>query len=192
MNRVTVLIEGYAKEIENGWLASSTVTLVESNDKKIIVDPGCNRQQLLNALKQKGMEPGDIDFVLLTHSHADHTLLAGIFDRARVLNNYEIYDNDNQIEHDNKIPGADAEIMQTPGHCPEHCSLAVRTDEGTYVIAGDVFWFTDEEKQELDIEKEDDAHPDEVDMKKLIESRNKIMEIADCIIPGHGKMIKVK
>lgn len=40
MAEVKILIEGYAKKTENGWLASSTVTLVRSNDKNIIVDPG--------------------------------------------------------------------------------------------------------------------------------------------------------
>ncbi len=37
MNKIKVLIQGYAKEIKNGWLASSTVTLIQSNDKNIIV-----------------------------------------------------------------------------------------------------------------------------------------------------------
>ena len=47
MNQVKILIQGYAKEIENGWKASSTVTLIKSGDKNIIVDPGCNRKRLL-------------------------------------------------------------------------------------------------------------------------------------------------
>lgn len=40
MNNVKVLIEGYAKEIRGGWLASSTTTLIESNGIRVIVDPG--------------------------------------------------------------------------------------------------------------------------------------------------------
>ena len=60
----------------------------------------------------------------------------------------------------------------------------------TYVVAGDVFWWMDNEKQEINIEKEDEAHPEEVDMNKLIESRKKLLKIGDYIIPGHGKMFK--
>lgn len=30
MAEIKVLIEGYAKEIKNGWMASSTVTLVKN------------------------------------------------------------------------------------------------------------------------------------------------------------------
>ncbi len=192
MSEIKVLIEGYAKEIENGWLASSTVILVKSNGKNIIVDPGCNREKLLAALEKENLKAEDIDFVLLTHNHLDHTLLAGIFSNAGVLTSEEIYKNDNQISHGNNIPDTDLEIIQTPGHCNEHCSLIASTEKGTYVIAGDVFWYVDSEVQKVEIEKVDDAHPVEVDMVKLIESRKKILEIADYIIPGHGKMFKVE
>jgi glyoxylase-like metal-dependent hydrolase (beta-lactamase superfamily II) len=192
MNQVKVLIEGYAKEIETGWVASSSVTLVTAGDKNIIVDPGCNRKRLLEELENNNLKTSEIDFVLLTHSHADHGLLAGIFENAKVLTVEEIYDGDNQIGHNNKIPGTDLEIIQTQGHCPEHCSLVVPTAEGVYVVAGDVFWWTDDENQMLDMEKEDDAHPAEVNAQNLIENRKKILEIADYIIPGHGKMFKVE
>jgi glyoxylase-like metal-dependent hydrolase (beta-lactamase superfamily II) len=192
MTEVKILIEGYAREIENGWLASSTVSLVKTKDKKIIVDPGCNRKGLLAALEKEGLRTADIDFVVITHNHGDHSLLAGVFENAKLMTSEEIYDNDNQISHDNKIPETDIKIIKTPGHCPEHCSLIVPTEQGNYVIAGDAFWWTDDEKQDVDVEKEDEAHPEEVDMKKLSESRKKILEIADFVIPGHGKMFKVK
>lgn len=190
MNTVKVLIEGYAKEMENGWMTSSTVTLVKTNGKNIIVDPGCNRKKLIEELGKNNLKTADIDFVLLTHSHTDHSLLAGIFENAKVLTTEEIYNNDNQTEHNNKIPETDLEIIQTPGHCPEQCSLLVPTDEGVYGIVGDVFWWTDDEEQKIDVNKEDEAHPKETDMEKLIESREKILKMADYIIPGHGKMFK--
>lgn len=192
MNQVKVLIEGYAKEIEGGWLASSTVTLVKVGNKNIIVDPGCNRKRLLEELENNNLKTSDIDFVLLTHSHADHGLLAGIFEKAKVLTVEEIYNGDNQTSHENKIPDTDLEVIQTPGHCPEHCSLVVPTAEGVYVVASDVFWWMDDEEKKMELEKEDEAHPAEVDMEKLIESRKKILGIADYIIPGHGKMFKVE
>jgi len=192
MNKVRVLIQGYAKKIEGGWLASSTVTLVQSGGKNVIVDPGCNRKRLFEELASNSLKTGDIDFVLLTHNHTDHTLLAGVFENAKVLNTDEIYDSDNQIAHKNKIPGTDLEIIQTSGHAPEHCSLVVPTLEGTYVIAGDTFWWMDTEQQEINVEKGDQAHPEEADMEKLIESRKKILEIADYVIPGHGKVLKTR
>jgi hypothetical protein len=50
MAEVKVLIKGYAKELEKGWLACSTVVLIKSNGKLIISDPGCNKEKLLTAL----------------------------------------------------------------------------------------------------------------------------------------------
>lgn len=79
MSEVKVLIEGYAREIPSGWIASSTLTLVKAGGKNIIVDPGCNPRKLILALENEGLKTRDIGFVLLTHSHTDHTLLAGIF-----------------------------------------------------------------------------------------------------------------
>lgn len=190
MAEVKILIEGYAKEIKNGWLASSTVTLIESNNKKIIVDPGCNRKSLLDELSKNNLKTEDIDFVFLTHNHTDHALLTGIFENAKVLDDDEIYDNDKQIEHHNKVPDTDIEIIKTLGHTSAHCSLIVKTNKGVYVIAGDVFWWMDDEEQKVDINKTDQAHVS--DMKELIESRKKVLELADYIIPGHGKMFKVE
>ncbi len=202
MPEIKILIEGYAKQIANGWLASSTVTLVRSATrlrqgfgvakKNIIVDPGCNREKLLVALGKENLKVENINFVFLTHGHLDHALLAGIFFNARVLTTEEIYKNDNQVAHGNIISDTGLKIIQTPGHCNEHCSLVVPTEKGIYVVAGDVFWWTDSEAQTVNIEKIDDAHPQEVDMEKLIESRKKILEIADWIIPGHGKMFKAE
>ena len=193
MNSVKVLIEGYAKEIDNGWLASSTVTLVESNGKKIIVDPGCNREKLLEELKKFNLNPADIDFVLTTHNHTDHILLVGIFENAKVLNDSEIYDGDKQIEHKNIIPGTDLKIIQTPGHDQFHCALVVPTDKGNYVVAGDVFWWMDKEKQKTDKESLlNHKDPYVKDLAVLTASRKKILSLAGWIIPGHGKIFKVR
>jgi glyoxylase-like metal-dependent hydrolase (beta-lactamase superfamily II) len=58
------------------------------------------------------------------------------------------------------------------------------------VVAGDAFWWLGNEKQEVQIDKPDDD-PEHMNLKKLIESRKKILEIADYVIPGHGKMFRV-
>lgn len=193
MAKVKVLIEGYAKEIDNGWLASSTTTLIESDDKKIIVDPGCNRAKLLSELEKNNLNPSDIDFVLLTHNHTDHSLLAGIFENAKVIDDTEIYNNDNQIEHDGIIPGTDIKIIETPGHDQFHCAVVVEDEKlGKVVVAGDVFWWMDDEEQKTDFDSlVNHIDPYVKDEEILKNSRKKVLEIADYIIPGHGKMFKV-
>lgn len=192
MAKLAVLIEGYAEELPDGWRASSTATLIQDSGKNIIVDPGCNRSGLLAALEENSLKAADMDFVLLTHSHLDHTLLAGVFENAQVITASEIYKGDRQTGRGRSIPGTEVEIIATPGHCPEHCSLLVPTGEVISAVVGDVFWWRAGEKQYLDIKHADHAHPEEVDMNELIASRKKILDIADYIIPGHGKVIKVK
>ncbi|NIM47010.1 MAG: MBL fold metallo-hydrolase [Candidatus Aenigmarchaeota archaeon] len=190
MNEVKVLIEGYAKETEVGWTSCSTVTLVKSNGKSIIVDPGFNRTQLLDSLKKENLKTKDIDYVFLTHNHPDHALLAGIFENAKVVDELYIYDNGIITEHGGLIPDTDLKIIRTPGHMEEHCSLVVPIQQETFVVAGDVFWWLENEKQEININKPDND-PEHMDIQKLIASRKKVLEIADYIIPGHGKIFKV-
>lgn len=192
MAEVKILVEGYAKKLSKGWLASSTSVLVKSNGNLIITDPGCNRKKLLDALKKEGVAPKDINFVLLTHSHTDHTLLAGIFENAKVINPVEVYDNDSQVEYKEDILGPETKIISTPGHSREEISLLVKTDKGKYAISGDVFWWVEGEKQIVDINKDDDSHPEELDMIQLKNSRKFLLEKADFIIPGHGKVFMVK
>jgi glyoxylase-like metal-dependent hydrolase (beta-lactamase superfamily II) len=194
MATIKVLIEGYAKQLDNGWKASSTTCLITSNDKKIITDPGCNREALLRALDEEGLTTGDIDYVFLSHRHPDHILLASLFENAKYVtfDDHLIYDKDVLLEYDKNVLGDDIEIIDTPGHVLEHLSLVVDTDNGKIAVAGDVIWWLDDEEQVLDINQKDHSQAVDMDMEALVESRKKLLKIADYIIPGHGKMFKVE
>ncbi|UCG95824.1 MAG: MBL fold metallo-hydrolase [archaeon] len=194
MAQVKVLIEGYAKQTENGWIASSTTCLITTENKKIITDPGCNRKRLLEGLSREGLSTGDIDYVFLSHCHPDHILLAGIFENAKFVtfDTNLMYDKDLMLEFDKHILGKDVEIIETPGHVLEHLSLLVNTPKGKVAVAGDVIWWVEGEKQVLDINQKDHSQAKGMNMEKLVESRKKLLEMADYIIPGHGKMFKVK
>ena len=194
MAKIKILIEGYAKKLPNGWVASSTVCLITSGGKKIITDPGCNRAKLLGTLQKEGLTTSDIDYVFLSHQHPDHILLAGIFENAKSVT-YDsnlIYDNDQIIEFTAHSLGDDIEILQTPGHVLEHISLLVTTEEGKVAIAGDAIWWLDDEEQNFDINQTDHSQAKGMDMPTLVESRKQLIERADYIIPGHGKMFKIK
>ncbi len=194
MAEVKVLIEGYAKQLAKGWVASSTTCLVTAEDKKIITDPGCNREKLLEALVREGLTTADIDYVFLSHRHPDHVLLAGIFENAKFItfDTNLIYDKDLLLEFDKYALGKDIEIIDTPGHVEEHISLIVNTPKGKIAIAGDVIWWLDGERQVPNINQKDHSQAKGMDMDKLIDSRKRILELADYVIPGHGKMFKVK
>ncbi len=144
MADVKVLIEGYAKKVKKGWIASSTTCLITTKNKKIITDPGCNRKKLRDALNKE------------------------------------------------KVKAEDIEIIETPGHVLEHISLIVNSPKGKIGIAGDAIWWLDDEKQVFDLKQKDHAQAKGMDMETLIGSRRKLVESADYIVPGHGKMFKVK
>ncbi len=195
MTEVKILVKGYDREEDKDEFASCTATLIKEKDLNIIVDPGMDRKKLLESLEKEGLSPRDIDYVILTHYHLDHVLLAGIFENAKVLDNTDIWSFDGKIEeHSGKIPGTDIEIIKTPGHDMFHCSIFVDTEEyGKVAIVGDVFWWSDNEEQKTDkkslIEHKD---PYMKNKDELMKSRELVLEKADYIIPGHGAMFKVK
>lgn len=187
--KVKVLIEGYAKEVNGEEFASSSTVLIQDGINNIIVDPGSNRTLLIDKLTEEGLTTKDINIIFITHTHLDHSLLMGMFENAKIYDDSSISSMDSKIlEHNSKI-GNNIEIISTPGHDQFHMSVLVKnTDKGNVVISGDVFWWSDEEAQLTDKEsllnKED---PYVKNIEQLISSRKKILEIADYIIPGHGK-----
>lgn len=195
MAEVKVLVRGYAKKEKDYELASCTTTFIKDKDLNIIVDPGMNRKMLLESLEKENLSINDINYVILTHTHIDHCLLAGIFENAEIIDDSSIYSFEGKIkDHEGKVPNTDIEIIKTPGHDQFHCAVVVDTNNlGKIVIAADVFWWADNEEQKTDreslINHKDAYVKDEFQLK---ESRKKILEIADYIIPGHGKMFKVK
>jgi len=195
MAEVKVLVEGYAREEGDFELASSTTTLIKDKNLNIIVDPGMNRKLLLKSLEKESLSTNDINYVIVTHTHLDHCLLTGIFENATILDNSNTYNFDGKIvEHEGKVPETDIELIKTPGHDQFHCAVLANDNKlGNIVIAADVIWWADNEKQETDkgsiINHKD---PYVKDKSKLKESREKILKIADYIIPGHGKMFKVE
>jgi len=193
MAEVKVLIKGYAKEEKGIKIASPSTVLIKDSGLNILVDPGANKQKLLNALSKEGLGTTDINLIFLTHYHPDHILNIRLFPNKDILDGNTIYRDDKEIGFSDKIPNTNIQVIQTPGHAHEHACLLVETDKGKIVIAGDVFWWVDNEEQKTD--KESLLQHRDIyvkDKKKLEESRKKLLEIADYIIPGHGEMFKVE
>jgi len=192
MTEVKVLVEGYVREEDDFLVASPTTTLIKDKDLNILVDPGANEKKLVESLKKEGLKPEDIDVVFLTHYHLDHTLNIRLFPGKDIYDGSVIYSDDKEKEYSGNIPNTNIKVIPTPGHSDEHCSLLVKTGKGKIVIAADVFWWKDTEEQKID-EKSLINHEDDYanDKEELIKSRRKLLEIADYIIPGHGKMFKV-
>lgn len=195
MCEIKLLIEGYVREEGEDEYASSSVTLIRNGELNILVDVGMDRRRLIDELQKENLAFTDIDFVVLTHTHLDHCLLAGMFENAKILDVTSIYSFEGKIEeHDGKIPGTDIEIIPTPGHDHNHCSVLVKTEEfGSVAIVADLFWWEDGQEQNTDwtslLNLKDPYLNDGVVLRM---SREKILKMADYIIPGHGKPFKLQ
>ena len=178
-NRVEVLLPGMIRRDGPMVLeARSTATLVSRGDMHIIVDTSGpeNRQLLIDALGRRGMTPGDIGTVVLTHSHGDHLGNLELFKGARVLA-HRSEGGDLTMDRELELmPGV--RLLHTPGHTPGSISLLVEAEQ-IYVIAGDAIPTVDNVRKWVP-----PGH--HYDRAKAMESMTAIVEAADVIVPGHG------
>ncbi len=186
-----ILIQGYTYEEGDVEHVSCTSTLIRDNGKIVVVDPGTHREKMREALAKEGLKFEDVDYVVLTHMHDDHCLLTALFSNAKVVDTWCIYSFDGtSIDREDKVPGTSIEIISLPGHAHGHICLVL---DNNVVVAGDVIWWADDEEQKTDydsiINKKD---PYCEDFEKLKESRKKLLEIADFVIPGHGRAFNVE
>lgn len=193
MDTFKILIEGYARMEGDITHASPSTILIYSNDKKVLMDPGTNNEMLMKSLDAEKLKPEDIDVVYLTHYHPDHWLNIRLFPiTTPIIDATLIWNDDAEFPISDKIPDTNIQIIPTPGHAGEHSSLLIETkDMGKVCFAQDVFWWMDGKQQTNNLE-ELVNYPDPFasDMEAQKDSRQKILDLADWIVPGHGKMFK--
>ena len=174
-----VLADGYAREDERGDRVGSTVTLITDADVAVIVDPGMvsSRSTLLGALAARGVSPEGVTDVVFSHHHPDHTVNAALFPAARIHDFWAVYDGDLWISRD--AEGAELSpsirLLSTPGHTDQDISTIASTPEGVYVCTH-AWWGADGPADD----------PFSPDQTVLAASRQRLLEIATVIIPGHG------
>jgi len=78
LDDITAIDAGYVRR------GLAAIHVIEQGGRAALVDTGTTHSvpQVLEALASLGHEPGDVDFVLLTHVHLDHAGGAGAFMRA--------------------------------------------------------------------------------------------------------------
>jgi glyoxylase-like metal-dependent hydrolase (beta-lactamase superfamily II) len=185
---IKILVKGYLDDnfttSKNDDRIQPTIVLVRDEDVVMVVDPGIleERQSLIDALADEGVALDDVNIVCVTHSHIDHYRNVGMFQNAKVLEYFGLWDKNTVKEIPNKLT-ENIEIICTPGHDYTSISLLVKTDEGVVAICGDVFWKENYPKTAYE-------DPYASDFEKLEQSRKKIVEVADWIIPGHGDRFK--
>lgn len=199
MAEVKILVPGRHRVDQDNndrLFIGSTVTLIKS-DKNVIVDTGSffDQKDILLALANNSLKPEDIDIVFLTHLHLDHVMNVSLFTRARIYSKHKAaypgqvhlpsqgYLERTEIKDGLKL-AKDIEFLLSPGHTADHVSLIVKTDQGLVVIAGDAIATA----SLADLNKKPLLFDDPI---AYDQSRQKILKMADFIIPGHGDIFKV-
>lgn len=163
----------------DGDHVTSSVSLIFDGDARLVVDPGMvpNRQQLVEELGRLGVAPDRVTHVLLTHHHPDHTLNAALFPNADVVDAWAVYRGDLWLDHsgDGHRPTPHVRLLATPGHTAQDVTWLIETDDG--VMACTHAWTF------ADSRPEDDGFA--TDTAALARSRERILETADVVVPGH-------
>jgi glyoxylase-like metal-dependent hydrolase (beta-lactamase superfamily II) len=147
----------------HGMIAWPNTVLV-TGDEPIIIDPGYQTQgdMLVAALAMRGLAPGDVRTVVMTHLHSDH--IAAVPQLGPVslyVHAEELATPYGRRQHGwldeadvRTLEGERGEVLpgiswlHTPGHSPGHIAVVVETDDGRVVVAGDTMgpepaWFAD-------------------------------------------------
>ncbi len=191
MNQLDVLAIGYLVRDEDGRIlkAQSTSTLIRADDRLIVVDTSGKemRPALRIAFKQIGVFAKDVDTVVLTHHHNDHTGNIDMFPNAKVL----IHSGEDRpfrgaevVEGDVSIAKG-VELRHTPGHSWDSMSVFVEGVGRKYVIAGDAIPLEDNFRKNV---------PPALHVCKdlAMKSLKTIADYADVIVPGHGGPFKTR
>ena len=105
----------------------SIVYLIQLPNQNILIDTSSkeNSGELISSLNKLNLKPEDINTIILTHAHYDHTENINLFPNAKIYGNFtkQINANHTQTEIKNILPISSFEslnpnfkIHKTPGH----------------------------------------------------------------------------
>ena len=161
MPTVEVLAQGFMTATSEGGLGFCSVNLIRG-EHLTLVDVGhlARRELVVERLAAVGVKPEEIERVVLTHAHWDHSLNLPFFPNAEVFMSAEEYeytqhphagdwatpayigDMLNRAKSIHKLrDGEELEagirVMAAPGHSPGSMGVLVETGEGIVGLVGD-------------------------------------------------------
>lgn len=195
MPDIDLLLRGIPGRTDEGYLGQSSAALV---DGRTLVDTGslARRPMLLEALESTGVEPTDVEHVLLTHLHFDHAENLDVFPeatihvygpelarvRAGALDWATLRYADAMLEGRDVVTFEAGEVLDgieavhTPGHVEHHVSFVLE-GELTYGLTGDAV----KNVREFVTRNPFTLYDDEVARETI----DTLAERLDFVIPGH-------
>lgn len=156
------------------------MSLVEASGALVVIDPGMvfARSAIVDPLVDLGHHSDDVTDVILSHHHPDHTINIALFPNARVHDHWAIYENDvwtaRPAEGFELAPGV--VLWETPGHTPQDITTIVTTEEEVVALTH-LWWY----------ESAPFEDPLATDPEALHRGRERVLELATLIVPGHGE-----
>ncbi|EDW02890.1 GH10941 [Drosophila grimshawi] len=190
-NQVIALQVGYSyKDASDptAMRANCSCTLIRCRDgTNIIVDTltAWDGEHLKSLLAAQGLEVNDINVVVCTHAHTDHTGCNYLFQKARLhivgscASKRDLY-----FEHPSALDThGEVLLEETPGHTLDCVSVIVHNTQlgGTVGICGDLF----ERREDIDDAKIWKMAGSE-DEKRQADERQRMSQLCGHIVPGHG------
>jgi len=175
MAKFHLLSAGYG-----GGRVASTVSLVESGSSLVVIDPGMvsSTSVILDPIRELGREPGDVTDVVLSHHHPDHTINIALFPNTKVHDHWAIYKDDTWTSRpaEGFEVADDVTLWETPGHTAQDITTMVRAGDENIAFTH-LWWY---ETAPFD-------DPLCTDAAGLHVGRERVLEVATLIVPGHGQ-----
>jgi N-acyl homoserine lactone hydrolase len=201
---ITLLFTGLPARADKFLTGISTVALIRLNGRTLLFDTGpyAYRPILQMRLKKLGVDPGEIDTVILSHVHWDTAANADLFPNAEiVLHKKELAYAETPDSHDADTPAyigralrrlrlrtvtgeqdiaAGIRIVELPGHSPGSIGALV----GSALLAGDA------------VTCAGDAAAGDIRYQRGYDDRarqslSRALTLAEIIYPGHDRPFRV-
>ncbi len=210
MVELEVVLQGFSASTSEGTLSYCSVTLLRGQ-RLTLVDVGymATRDVLRQRLKEAGIEPGDIERVILTHAHWDHALNLLAFPNAEIILHRDEYE---YVQHPHALDTAtpaftpdilarcrvvntvgDGEelepgvrVMAVPGHSPGSMAVLVDTADGIAGVVGDAL-----PMRAAALAPVPSARMIFFDEEAAERSARRIIDTCRVIYPGHDRAFQV-
>lgn len=185
MVKLDILAVGNLERDDSGNIleAHSTSTLIRTDDRTIVVDVSTKflRPALKTSFRELGIFPKDVDTVVLTHCHSDHTENLDLFPNAEIYVHSgapeDLKFRHKTVEGDMQLCKG-VKLVHTPGHTKDSMSVFVEADR-RYAVVGDAIPL-----EANYLKKVPPALNYDKDL--AMQSIKSIVRFADVIVPGHG------